>query len=101
LPLGRDEANMVFQLVSRRYERGSIVLTSNKAFSEWGQIFSDEVLATAILDRLLHHCDGITINGPATGSKTASSPAPHPPPCHHPDAENRHMTPYHARHMRP
>ena len=56
---------MVFQLVSRRYERGSIVLTSNKAFSEWGQVFSDEVLATAILDRLLHHCDVISINGPS------------------------------------
>jgi IstB-like ATP binding protein len=46
--LGREEANMVFQLVSRRYERGSIILTSNKAFSEWGQVFSDEVLATVI-----------------------------------------------------
>jgi DNA replication protein DnaC len=65
LPLGREEANMVFQLVSRRYERGSIILTSNKAFSEWGQVFSDEVLATAILDRLLHHCDVIAINGPS------------------------------------
>ena len=60
LPLGREEANMVFQLVFRRYERGSIVLTSNKAFSEWGQVFSDEVLATAILDRLLHHCAVMT-----------------------------------------
>jgi DNA replication protein DnaC len=65
LPLGREQANMVFQLVSRRYERGSIVLTSNKAFSEWGQVFSDDVLATAILDRLLHHCDVISINGPS------------------------------------
>jgi DNA replication protein DnaC len=65
LPLGREEANMVFQLVSRRYERGSIVLTSNKAFSEWGHVFSDDVLATAILDRLLHHCDVISINGPS------------------------------------
>jgi DNA replication protein DnaC len=65
LPLGREEANMVFQLVSRRYEKGSIVLTSNKAFSEWGQVFSDDVLATAILDRLLHHCDVISINGPS------------------------------------
>ena len=65
LPLNRAEANMVFQLVSRRYERGSIILTSNKAFSEWGQIFSDDVLATAILDRLLHHCEVIAINGPS------------------------------------
>jgi DNA replication protein DnaC len=65
LPLSRTEANMVFQLVSRRYERGSIILTSNKPFSDWGQVFADDVLATAILDRLLHHCDVIAINGPS------------------------------------
>lgn len=65
LPLDRAEANMFFQLVSRRYERGSIILTSNKAFSEWGNVFSDDVLATAILDRLLHHCAVLSINGPS------------------------------------
>ncbi|MEU8403144.1 IS21-like element helper ATPase IstB [Nonomuraea sp. NPDC048892] len=65
LPLARDEANLVFQMISKRYEKGSILLTSNKAFSEWGQVFGDEVLATAILDRLLHHCEVIAINGPS------------------------------------
>lgn len=65
LPLERNEANLVFQLISKRYEKGSVVLTSNKSFSEWGQVFSDEVLATAILDRLLHHCEVIAINGPS------------------------------------
>ncbi|MDP9850301.1 IS21-like element helper ATPase IstB [Streptosporangium lutulentum] len=65
LPLGRDEANLVFQMISKRYEKGSIILTSNKAFSEWGQVFGDEVLATAILDRLLHHCEVLAINGPS------------------------------------
>jgi DNA replication protein DnaC len=65
LPLDRIEANMVFQLVSRRYERGSIILTSNKSFAEWGTVLGDDVLATAILDRLLHHCDVISINGPS------------------------------------
>jgi len=50
LPLARDEANLVFQTISKRYEKGAIVLTSNKAFSEWGSVFGDEVLATAILD---------------------------------------------------
>ncbi|XVQ81890.1 IS21-like element helper ATPase IstB [Microbispora siamensis] len=65
LPLDRDEANLVFQMISKRYEKGSIILTSNKAFSEWGQVFGDEVLATAILDRLLHHCEVIAINGPS------------------------------------
>lgn len=65
LPLSRAEANMVFQLVGRRYERGSIIVTSNKAFSEWGGVLGDDVLASAILDRLLHHCDVISINGPS------------------------------------
>ena len=65
LPLNRTDANMVFQLVSRRYERGSIVVTSNKSFSEWGQVFGDDVLASAILDRLLHHCHVLSINGPS------------------------------------
>ncbi|MEO3853199.1 IS21-like element helper ATPase IstB [Streptomyces sp. B8F3] len=64
-PLERSEANLVFQVISKRYEKGSIILTSNKTFSEWGQVFGDEVLATAILDRLLHHCDVISINGPS------------------------------------
>ncbi|QYX83550.1 IS21-like element helper ATPase IstB [Streptomyces akebiae] len=64
-PLERAEANLVFQVISKRYEKGSIILTSHKTFSEWGQGFGDEVLATAILDRLLHHCDVISINGPS------------------------------------
>lgn len=65
LPLSPAEANMVFQLVSRRYERGSMIITSNKAFTEWGSVLGDDVLATAILDRLLHHCDVLAINGPS------------------------------------
>jgi DNA replication protein DnaC len=65
LPLSRAEGNLVFQLVSRRYERGAIILSSNKTFSEWGQVFGDDVLATAILDRLLHHCEVISITGPS------------------------------------
>jgi IstB-like ATP binding protein len=65
IPLDRAEANMVFQLVSRRYERGSMIITSNKSFAEWGGVLGDDVLATAILDRLLHHCDVLNINGPS------------------------------------
>lgn len=65
LPLNRDQANLVFQTISKRYETGSILLTSNKAFSEWGSVFGDDVLATAILDRLLHHCEVISVNGPS------------------------------------
>ena len=59
----RDEASLFFRLVARRYERASIVLTSNKSFVDWGEIFSNPVLATAILDRLLHHSTTINIKG--------------------------------------
>jgi DNA replication protein DnaC len=65
LPLDRSDANLVFQIISKRYEHGPIILTSNKAFSEWGAVFCDDVLATAILDRLLHHCEVLSINGPS------------------------------------
>ncbi|WP_339121620.1 ATP-binding protein [Pseudonocardia sp. D17] len=65
LPLDRSDANLVFQMISKRYETGPIILTSNKSFSEWGQIFCDDVLATAILDRVLHHCEVLSINGPS------------------------------------
>lgn len=68
-PLERAEANLVFQVIPKRYAKGSIILTSNKTFSEWGQVFGDAVLATPILDRLLHHCDVISINGPSYGLK--------------------------------
>ena len=65
LKLDRAEANLVFQLVSRRYEHGTMIITSNKSFTEWGGVLGDDVLATAILDRLLHHCDVLNINGPS------------------------------------
>ena len=74
LPLNRTDANMVFQMVSRRYEKGSIVVTSNKSFGEWGQVFGDDVLASAILDRLLHHCEVISINGPSYRLKDHVNP---------------------------
>jgi len=63
LPLEPDAAHLMFQLVSRRYERGSILMTSNLTTSEWGNIFGDPVVATAILDRLLHHSHVVTIRG--------------------------------------
>jgi DNA replication protein DnaC len=80
LPLDRAAANMVFQLVARRYEHGSIVLTSNKSINEWAQVLTDEVLATAILDRLLHHCEVIAINGPSFRLKDRVSLTESPPP---------------------
>jgi DNA replication protein DnaC len=63
LPLEPDAAHLMFQLVSRRYERGSILVTSNLTTSEWGNVFGDPVVATAILDRLLHHSHVVTIRG--------------------------------------
>jgi DNA replication protein DnaC len=60
----KRDATCLFQLVSRRYERGSIILTSNKSYSDWDAIFAgDSVIASAILDRLLHHSTTINING--------------------------------------
>src|SRR5690606_6450275 len=55
LPLDKVGATVFFQLVAARYERGSILLTSNQTFADWGEVFGDPVIATAILDRLLHH----------------------------------------------
>jgi DNA replication protein DnaC len=63
LPFEANAAHLFFQLVSRRYERGSMLVTSNRAVSEWGGVFGDAVVATAILDRLLHHSHVVTIRG--------------------------------------
>jgi DNA replication protein DnaC len=63
LPLDELGATIFFQLVSARYERGSIILTSNKSYGEWGSIFGDPIIATAILDRLLHHSTTVNIRG--------------------------------------
>ena len=63
LSLSNQTAKLFFQLVSKRYERGSIIITSNKSFEDWGEIFNDEVVASAILDRLLHHSYPFFING--------------------------------------
>jgi DNA replication protein DnaC len=63
LPLDSFAATCIFQIVSERYEHGSIVLTSNKSYGEWGEVFHDNALATAVLDRLLHHSHTINIKG--------------------------------------
>src|SRR5207237_1255136 len=55
----------LFQVVSRRYEHGSIILTTNRGIASWGEIFDDQTVATAILDRLLHHGTVLAINGPS------------------------------------
>jgi DNA replication protein DnaC len=63
LPISRTGAMLFFQLMSRRYEHASTILTSNKGFEEWGEIFGDEVMAAALIDRLLHHCHIVNIRG--------------------------------------
>lgn len=63
MPITRQEAHLFFQFICRRYERASTVITSNKSFSEWEELFGDPVIASAILDRLLHHCRVINIKG--------------------------------------
>ena len=63
LPFEPNAAHLFFQLVSRRYERGSMMITSNRSVGEWGEVFGDPVVATAILDRLLHHSQVVTIRG--------------------------------------
>jgi DNA replication protein DnaC len=63
LPFEQRAAHLFFQLVNRRYEKGSLLITTNQRVSEWGMVFGDEVLATAILDRLLHHSHTLMITG--------------------------------------
>lgn len=63
LPFDSEGAHCFFQLVSRRYERNSMIFTSNKSYGEWGDIFHDHVIAAAILDRILHHCTTVNIKG--------------------------------------
>lgn len=63
LPISRTGAMLFFQVMARRYERASTILTSNKSFEEWGEVFGDEVMAAALIDRLLHHCHIVNIRG--------------------------------------
>ena len=63
LPMSRTGAMLFFNLMSRRYETGATVLTSNKGFDEWGEVFGDDVMAGALIDRLVHHCHIVNIRG--------------------------------------
>jgi DNA replication protein DnaC len=87
LPISRTGAMLFFQLMSRRYERAATVLTSNKSFDEWGEIFGDDMMASALIDRLVHHCRIVNIRGNSYRMRQHAdlqrllSPAP-PPPAH-------------------
>jgi DNA replication protein DnaC len=63
LPIDQTGANLFFQLISRRYEKGPMILTSNQSFGSWGEVFGDRVIASAILDRVLHHAVTVNIRG--------------------------------------
>jgi len=63
IPFDPQAANLMFMLVSRRYERASLIVTSNKPFSAWGEIFGDEVTAAAMIDRLVHHAELLALKG--------------------------------------
>lgn len=65
LPIDRQGANLLFQLINKRYEKNSTIITTNQPFSKWGEVFSDITLANAILDRLIHHSSIIKITGPS------------------------------------
>ncbi len=69
LPIDKEGANILFQLINKRYEKKSIIMTSNIPFSKWSETFGDPVLANAILDRLLHHCHVFNINGKSYRTK--------------------------------
>jgi len=63
IPFDPEAANLMFSLISARYERASVVITSNKPFSSWGDIFGDEVVAAAMIDRLVHHAEILSLKG--------------------------------------
>ena len=63
IPFEPEAANLFFQLVSARYERASLIVTSNKPFGRWGEVFGDEVVAAAMIDRLVHHAEVVSLKG--------------------------------------
>jgi DNA replication protein DnaC len=79
IPFDPEAANLMFSLVSARYERASVIVTSNKPFSAWGEIFGDEVVAAAMIDRLVHHAEILALKGDSyrLRDKDLGSPPPH------------------------
>jgi DNA replication protein DnaC len=63
IPFEPEAANLFFQLVSSRYERASLIVTSNKPFGRWGEVFGDDVVAAAMIDRLVHHAEVVALKG--------------------------------------
>ncbi len=78
IPFDPEAANLMFSLVSERYERASLIVTSNKAFSAWGEIFGDEVTAAAMIDRLVHHAEILALKGDSFRLRDKDLGAPPP-----------------------
>ncbi len=78
IPFDPEAANLMFSLVSARYERASMIVTSNKPFSAWGEIFGDEVTATAMIDRLVHHAEILSLKGDSYRLRDKDLGAPPP-----------------------
>ena len=100
LPVVPGGGNLFFQLVNARYERGAMILTSNRGFAEWGDVFGDAVVATALLDRLLHHAVVVQVEGASYRLRQHADLVPehirskaliHPPP--HPATKARGRPP--------
>ena len=79
IPFDPEAANLMFSLVSARYERASMIVTSNKPFSAWGEIFGDEVTATAMIDRLVHHAEILSLKGDSYRLRDKDLGGPPPP----------------------
>ena len=83
IPFEAEAANLFFQLIAARYERASVIMSSNKPFSRWGEVFGDPVVAAAMIDRLVHHADVVPLKGDSyrlkdrdLGRVPAADPAP-------------------------
>jgi DNA replication protein DnaC len=99
LPVVQGGGNLVFQLVNARYERGAMILTSNRNFSEWGEVFGDTVVAAALLDRLLHHAVVVRIEGASYRLRQHADllPDPVPPAAATPSPRRRGRPPKNPR----
>lgn len=73
LPFDEEGTHCFFQLISKRCEKSSTIFTSNKSYGQWGEIFQDNVIASAVLDRILHHCTTSNIKDEATGRRIEES----------------------------
>ena len=70
IPFDAQAANLFFQLVAHRYEQGSVLVTSNMPFGRWGEIFADDIVAAAMIDRLVHHAEVLTLTGESYRTRT-------------------------------